>query len=164
MTGDRDAAKEGDNWLDGRAIVCVSCVRSLWRVVRSPFYDSWLLYCDQCPKRAEVSYYDNEVTAIQHALATGGDSVPLQSARMYREIERRLAPCDCGGRFRLSADRRCHGCHAVVLVGSDADGIDLWPHWSGADFGDPTPEEEKEWGEFESAFIRSDGLWQPREP
>jgi len=159
----RMTASADDNWLDGRAIVCQSCQLPLWRVVRSPFYDSWLFYCERCPKRAEVSYYDNAVTAIQHALATGGDSVPLQSERMYREIERRLAPCDCGGRFRLSAGRRCHGCHAVALAAPAADELDLWPHWPGSDFSDPTPEQEKEWREFELVYIRSDGLWR-REP
>ena len=163
MTGNRSGEEEDDNWLDGRAIGCPRCGRSLWRVVRSPFYDSWLFYCDRCPRRAEVSYYDAKVKAIYEALAAKGDTA-FQSERMHGEIERCLAPCECGGRFRMSADRRCHDCHAVVLAGPDAEGIDVWPHWSGADFADPTPEEEKEWRKFESAFIRTDGLWRLREP
>jgi len=157
MTGDRSAA-EDDNWLDGRAIVCGSCRRSLWRVVRSPFYDSWLFYCDRCARRADVSYYDDKVKAIHEALVAKGETA-FQSEPMYREIERCLAPCDCGGEFRMSADRRCHDCHAVVLAGPDAEALDVWPHWPDADFADPTPEQEKEWEAFELAYVKSRDLW-----
>jgi hypothetical protein len=158
MAGDQNAAEDDDNWLDGRAIVCHRCGRSLWRVVRSPFYDEWLFYCDRCPKRAEVSYYDAKVKAIYEALAAKADTA-FQSERMYREIEQCLAPCDCGGQFRLSADRRCHDCHAVVLAGTDAAGIDVWPHWPSATFAEPTPEQEKEWQAFDQAYMKSRELW-----
>ena len=157
MTGDRNATEEDDNWLDGHAIACPSCERLLWQVVRSPFYDEWLFYCDRCPKRAEVSYYDHTVKAIREALAAKGHKGD-QSEHLHREIEERLAPCECGGRFRLSADRRCHDCHAVVLAGPDTE-MDVWPHWPGADFDEPTPEQEKEWESFELAYIKKRELW-----
>jgi hypothetical protein len=156
-SGDQD-----DNWLDGRAITCQSCQAPLWRVIRSPFYDEWLFYCDRCPRRAEVSYYDSEVKAIHDRFIAMGDK-QFQSERMHREIERRLAPCDCGGQFRLLADRRCHKCHAVVVAG-DEGAIDVWPDWPGSDLEHPTPEQEQEWREFEAAFVKKDAnLWQ-REP
>ena len=152
-----------DNWLDGQAIVCPSCQLPLWRVVHSPFYDDWFFYCDRCPKRAEVSFYDAEVKAIYDAFVAGGDS-QFQSERMHREIERRLAPCDCGGQFRMAADRRCHRCHAVVVAKHDAHGIDIWPGWCGSDSDDdPTPEQEKEMQDFERAFVKTENLWR-REP
>jgi hypothetical protein len=163
MTGDHNATEEDDNWLDGRAVACPSCGQSLWRVVRSPFYDSWLFYCDRCPKCAEVSYYDDKVKAIHEALLAKADAA-FQSQAMYRAIERCLAACDCGGRFSMSAGRRRHQCHAVVLAGPEADGIDLWPHWPGADFGDPTPEEEKAWEAFERAYVKTRELWRHGDP
>ncbi|HWE18887.1 MAG TPA: hypothetical protein VG758_17150 [Hyphomicrobiaceae bacterium] len=153
------ASEQDDNWLDGHAIACPSCQLPLWQVVHSPFYDNWFFYCDRCSRRADVSFYDAEVKAIYDAFVAGGDS-RFQSERMYREIERRLAPCDCGGQFRKSADRRCHGCHAVVLAGANADDIDLWPHWPGAQLDELTPQQEREMQEFEKNFVRSESLWQ----
>jgi hypothetical protein len=155
MTGGHQSRGENGNWLNGEAIACRSCNLPLFRVDHSPFYDSWFFYCDRCPKRVDLSYHDPEVTAIYDNLVARGHNA-FQSDRMFAEIERQLAPCECGGQFRLSAERRCHRCNAVVLVGGDAYGVDVWPLSS---LDEPTPEREQEWQDFEFAYIKHNNLW-----
>ena len=62
---DNDAAAAEDDWLNGRPIVCTSCGYQLYRVDHSPFDDGWLLYCDCCPRRVDVSFYDPVVRQIE---------------------------------------------------------------------------------------------------
>ena len=59
---------EEGNWLRAAHIACPHCHCPLYRVDHSPLADDWLLYCDSCANRAEVSYYDPVVTAIQHGM------------------------------------------------------------------------------------------------
>ena len=49
-------AEADDNWLD--AEVVAGCDERLFAVVHSPMCDDHRLYCDQCPRAIEVSYYD----------------------------------------------------------------------------------------------------------
>jgi hypothetical protein len=52
------------DWLDPQTLARPQCGALLFRVVHSPFYDHWQLYCDSCANSVEVSYYDKTVMAL----------------------------------------------------------------------------------------------------
>lgn len=136
------------DWLHPAQISCPSCSAALFTVDRSPFYDDWVLYCDRCPRRAEVSFYDPVVVALGN----------VSAAERFGEIERRLRPCACGGRYLFSAPRRCVTCSCVVLDGRAY--VDIWPAvYSIPDDRDPTEAEEREVVAFEDKFIQRLNLW-----
>ena len=55
---------EDDNWLNKSNINCPQCKKELTIVDHSPFDDSCRLYCNSCPKRVEISYYDEVYNKI----------------------------------------------------------------------------------------------------
>jgi hypothetical protein len=136
-------------WLHGEHLRCPRCQSDLWRVDHSPYYDEAFLYCDSCPRHAEVSYYDPH---YNHA-------VPDETVRIER-IETRLKPCVCGGHFRFAAARRCLTCWTPVIV-ADPAGVDLF-YWEPY-FDEETPlppEGELKQAEQEmSRFARTADLW-----
>jgi hypothetical protein len=144
----------GDDWLNGRVIVCTSCGYQLYRVDHSPFDDGWLLYCDRCPRRVDVSFYDPVVRQIEDDLRASGSMT--HQALMVR-VAARLRPCDCGGRYRNDAPRRCVRCFAHLQEVTPASGVDVWPAWPNHE---PTDAELAEQQAFISAFVRSDDLWE----
>jgi hypothetical protein len=136
------------DWLEPRSITCPSCSADLFRVDHSPFYDAWFLYCDHCPRRAEVTFYD---PAISELGALGTDD-------RFREIEKRLRPCSCGGHYLFLAPRRCTTCATVVLEGGDS--ADLWPGcYSIPEDRDPTAAELNCVAQFEARHIQRANLW-----
>src|SRR5690349_7695854 len=68
----RSQLNEETNWLHGERIACPSCQQPLYRVDHSPFYDEHLLYCDRCPIRVEVSFYDPVYHHLTQTLSRDG--------------------------------------------------------------------------------------------
>ncbi|MFD6661529.1 hypothetical protein ACFWDK_04040 [Micromonospora chalcea] len=139
-----------DNWLNGEEITCSECHERLYRLDHSPLLDCYFLYCDSCPMRVDVSYYDSICIAI-------ADALPVQSERysaLMGALEARLRRCGCGGRFRDSAPRRCHRCSAVLTAISAPSGVDVWPGWW-TDEADTASLEE----EFTARYFRTEDLW-----
>jgi hypothetical protein len=124
----------GEGWLDARLTKCQNCGESLFLVNHSPMDDSLLFYCTECPKRVEVSRYDEIAVRITRRTSKRGK---LNEPEYVRQIEEKLAPCDCGGTFKLRAERRCLYCRAIILQANV--GTDVWypetanPDLSGAE-------------------------------
>jgi hypothetical protein len=149
-----------ENWLHSEMIVCPHCHHQLYRVDRSPMCDEWLLYCNQCAGRVEVSYYNPEVQAFRDEIGKEtGSSAREAYIALRRAIEVRLKPCSCGGQYQFNAPRRCHICQDVVIA--DDSGVDLWPEIAGIE-NDPTPEEAALYEQFDAEYVRHDaneGIW-----
>jgi len=137
-------------WLRPEDIDCPHCRAPLLRLVRSPLLDEWLIYCDCCARRAEISYYDPIVESMS------AENTPEQ---LFSAIEARLRVCSCGGRFSFSASRRCPACLQIVIHGPSE--YDLWAGHGIPPDRDPTPEEVRAMEEFEAEFIRRSALWRP---
>jgi hypothetical protein len=118
--------------------------------------DEWMLYCDRCANRVEVSYYDPITMVLDKAIPQGGDHYPI----LIAQIEAKLKPCDCGGVFRFRAPRRCYSCLTPVIT--DGAGIDLWPAYYDIDVDerDPTAEEEAQVAAFEEVHVGRAEIWQ----
>lgn len=139
-----------DNWLNGEEVICPVCREHLYRVDHSPLLDCYFLYCDGCPMRVDVSYYDSTFIAIEDALR---DRYGTHSTLMDA-LEARLRPCDCGGQFRDAAPRRCHRCSAILTAISAPSGVDVWPAW----WTDETDTGALE-VEFTARYFREEDLW-----
>jgi hypothetical protein len=90
-------------------------------------YDETFFYCAQCPRRVEVAHYDELVLKLRK-LATeeaGADNEKDWSRKLYALIEERLVNCECGGRFKYDAPRRCLRCSSVLAQSEP--GRDVWP-------------------------------------
>src|SRR5579884_2738134 len=98
---------EEEDWLHGERFQCFHCHQRLYRVDHSPFYDEYFLYCNRCPMRVEVSYYDpvfeRVYKQVRQTYRTG--EAELYVALM-RAIEPHLKSCLCGGIFCHNAPRR----------------------------------------------------------
>jgi hypothetical protein len=149
----------GDNWLDARSFACPHCQEALYSVIRSPLFDEWQLYCERCPRRVEISFYDSVARRIGDALSAYPLPAGERAVTHLREMERWLKPCVCGGRFRHDAPRRCHVCHNVVL--DSASDTDLWPAVYGVDAEerDLTEGERAYAAQFEAAHVRRHDIW-----
>ena len=58
--------------------------------------------CTKCPEKREITGDDLS--------AAGLDDAPWNLPA--RKVDRLLAACTCGGRFRYNAAVRCPGCHS----------------------------------------------------
>jgi len=144
---------EETNWLHGEPIACPACYHPLYRVDHSPFYDEHFLYCDHCPIRVEVSFYDPVYQHLRQTLSPDdGDTY----VALMRVLEGRLNPCICGGTFRHDAPRRCFSCHTAV-ISDDPIGVDLWDDRFSTN--DPTEEEVEEMSRLMAPFIRTEDMW-----
>ncbi|HEU5014344.1 MAG TPA: hypothetical protein VFT66_17605 [Roseiflexaceae bacterium] len=143
------------HWLNPATMICPQCNAHLYRVDHSPMADDWMLYCEQCANRVEVSYYDPVTLALDKTIPSGDDHYRV----LITHIEDRLKPCDCGGRFRFDAPRRCYNCLTAMIT--DGGGRDLWPAYYdiNVDERDPTEEEEARAAAFEEAHVRRDNIW-----
>ncbi|MEU7996549.1 hypothetical protein AB0B83_14605 [Micromonospora sp. NPDC049060] len=110
----------------------------------------YFLYCDGCPMRVDVSYYDSTAMAIADALPARDETYPTLMAA----FEARLRRCDCGGRFRDSAPRRCHRCATILATISAPSGVDVWPGWWTDEANTDSLEEE-----FTARYFRAECLW-----
>jgi hypothetical protein len=153
---------EEENWLHGEQIECPSCHQLLYRVDHSPFYDEHFLYCDRCPIRVEVSYYDPVYTHVYKDVRQTHTQPQEDEYRvLMRAVEARLKPCRCGGRFLHDASRRCLTCSTPVIT-ENTSGIDLF-RWHDTLLPDSTgltdealQEEEERW---RSQFLRTEDIW-----
>ena len=146
------------NWLDSKVIECLQCGQKLHWLWHSPMYDETFFYCTQCPKRVEVSHYDELVIKLRK-VAT--EEAPLDdekkwSRKFYSLIEEKLADCECGGRFKYDAPRRCLRCFSVL--GQSEPGRDVWP---------PESTDEKFSLDYQSlsspieSLIKTENIWRP---
>ncbi|MCG5447649.1 hypothetical protein [Micromonospora hortensis] len=140
-----------ENWLNGEDVTCRECHERLHRLDHSPLLDCYFLYCDSCPMRVDVGYYDKTFRTIADALPSEDRAYPTLMAA----LEARLRRCDCGGRFRDSAPRRCHRCSTVLTDISEPSGVDVWPGWW-TDETDTGSLEET----FTARYFRTEDLWE----
>ena len=93
------------NWLDSKTIECGACGQKLHWLWHSPMYDETFFYCTKCPKRVEVSHYDDTALRLRKIAEseTSGNNTKKSARRFFTLIEQHLAPCDCGGRFEYAA-------------------------------------------------------------
>lgn len=120
-----------DTWLNSHLMSCPNCKEELQICDHSPFESSYVLYCDSCPKRVDVSVYEKPINNQTF------DDIKIYEEKMLF-IEQRLQPCDCGGHFRLTAKRRCLHCEEPLDL-NEAQNIWLKGYWD--DF--ETDEEEE---------------------
>jgi len=114
------------NWLDAQIIECGQCGQKLYWVLHSGFYDEDFLYCSRCPRRVEVSRYDENATRVRKLCPEPTkEGLKEWIQKYFSLIEENLAPCDCGGKFSYRAPRRCLRC-AAVLPQSEPN-RDVWP-------------------------------------
>ncbi len=141
-----------DNWLEAEVISCPGCGVQLYAVLHSPFCDDYRLYCDHCPHAVEISFYDPVCMAVVDRLPDDRSWEMTMAA-----IEPLLRPCECGGRFRGGAPRRCFACVSEVPAAARKD---LLPHYEGVDLArEPTAEQQAEFDRFEAEFIGREHLW-----
>lgn len=145
------------NWLHEEHIACPSCQRRLFRVDHSPFYDEHFLYCDRCPIRVEVSFYDPVYQQITQTLA---QKEGKRYEVLMQALEAHLKSCRCGGTFRHDAPRRCFICHTPVIVDAP-DGVDLWDSsLSSEALAEKEEESARHWM---AQFIRTEHIWRDNE-
>ncbi len=113
---------------------CPNCSKTLQICDHSPFEHSYTLYCSDCPKRVDVGVYEPVFEEIKDY-----SSMPYEA--VMQAIEKRLAPCDCGGKFLVSAKRRCLHCHYPLALREEQN-VWLKEYWS--DFDDEEEEEKVE--------------------
>jgi hypothetical protein len=79
------------------------------------------LYCDRCPNLV-LRPEDADLAA-----ALGGDHAPSpeQMKQLYEDLERRLPPCPCGGRFSLQAQPHCPHCGQALSADARVNDLSL---------------------------------------
>ncbi|MEZ6141003.1 MAG: hypothetical protein R3B84_10565 [Zavarzinella sp.] len=141
-----------ENWLDAAIIICPKCDARLFRVIHSPFCDDYRLYCDQCPRAVEISYYDPNFSTLMNSLGQDPERQDIMAA-----MEPLLKPCLCGGHFHDQAPRHCFDCGMMII---EAANYDLSPYIGCEDTTrEPTAEEQAKYDSFERTFIGRDDLW-----
>lgn len=79
---------------------CESCrAVFIYRLIHSGFNDSPFAYCDRCGMLALLA-----LGSMPRDLKTN------EYGPVTTEMERRISPCPCGGKFRASASPRCPNC------------------------------------------------------
>lgn len=110
---------EDENWLEEKIIQCPNCLENLLWLEHSPFENGYYLYCNSCPKRVDVSMYDEIFIKIEESLIKKSENI---HGDKYFElimpiVEEKLLPCDCGGKFLFEGMRRCVYCSHPVIKG-----------------------------------------------
>lgn len=125
MENEENLSDDDDNWLHEEWITCPACHQPLFRIDQSPLDGDYHFYCDRCPVRLDVSVYEPEYDQIQQALPHYPE-YEEKNVALIKTMEAHLKPCQCGGRFRHDAPRRCFSCFTPVIV-DDPAYIDLYP-------------------------------------
>lgn len=87
--------------------VCDRCDRSFhYYLIHSGFNDSYYAYCNLCGKTAILDLYSPRLSNPRL------QRVPL--GRIPAELDGRLGPCACGGRFVMNAGPRCPHCRQLL--------------------------------------------------
>ena len=126
---------DGSNWLDCKVVECANCGQKLHWLWHSPMYDSTFFYCTECPKRVEVSHYDEVALRLRELAEKDTPGTSEMSAKFFALVEQNLAACDCGGNFSYAASRRCLRCFSVLSQSEP--GRDVWPPESADENFDP---------------------------
>ena len=93
---------------------CDHCsVQFPYALIHNGFNDSAYAYCDSCGTVGFISAWQSDIPKEANFRAQG----PISP-----ETAKLLAPCSCGGRFRLMAAPRCPSCHTEL----DAQGAAIW--------------------------------------
>lgn len=129
-----------DNWLNEEWIQCPSCHQALFRIDTSPFDDNYHFYCDRCPVRREVSFYDPHLDQLERALPESEEHY----TELVKMVEKHLKPCACGGMFRYDAPRRCFFCYAPVII-DDPMYVDLYLNEDGFSQDPASQESFRKW-------------------
>lgn len=146
------------NWLDSKIIECQKCGQKLHWLWHSPMYDETFFYCTQCPKRVEVGHYDAVALKLRKLAMekAQADGEKKWSHHYYSLVEEKLANCECGGRFKYDAPRRCLRCFSVLAQSEP--GRDVWP---------PESTDEKFSPDYQSlsslmeSLVRTENIWLP---
>lgn len=138
-----------EEWLKQDIIQCPNCEEDLLWIEHSPFENGYYLYCNSCPKRVDVSIYDETFSEIEDSLAEKfGDSFRGNYFETIMPIvEERLTPCECGGKYISEAIRRCVYCNHPVIEGER----NLWF----VEFSEDSPEAVK----FYKRLVKDENLW-----
>ena len=101
-----------------KAIVnCKTCNEEHLLLEHSVFEDGYLLYCDACSRRVDISIYDDKYQEIHEGLKSKfanfddrDDSISI----LMNALEDNLSKCSCGETFKKDAKRRCFNCNEVL--------------------------------------------------
>ena len=84
-----------------RTGMCDHCGRTFsYVLLHNGFNDSAFAYCDKCGRTAVMAAWSKKPT-----------EVIFQQGTLPAHLEGLLAPCECGGKFRVDASPRCPHCH-----------------------------------------------------
>lgn len=145
----KEKYSEDEDWLKQDIIQCPNCKENLLWTEHSPFENGYYLYCNSCPNRVDVSIYDKTFSEIHDSLSEklGVGFRENYFAFIMPIIEKKLAPCKCGGKYLFEAIRRCVYCSYPVIVGER----NLW-------FVDYT-EDSDEAVEFYERLVKNENIW-----
>ena len=144
-----------DNWLGAEVFDCPNCKNKLFKVGHSPFADDDVFYCDSCPKRVDVSFYDKRSMKITDEFSSDGKTL---WENKIKAIESHLRECDCGGKFNYHSPRRCPYCSAPVVV--ETSSFELYPaYFYYEEDRDPTQIEREKVEKFTNEFIITNNIW-----
>ena len=107
-----------DTWLNAAIVICPQCDVQLYRVDRSPMADEWMLYCDQCANRVEVSYYDPITLALDKAILPGDDHYHVLQYLRQKGSGKKAAfvvPL-CLHKRTQRRNHKSHGCYSTILA------------------------------------------------
>ncbi len=83
--------------------ICDRCDQAFpYYLIHSGFNDSYYAYCDLCGKTAILDSYSPSLSQPRLQRVSLG--------RIPAELEGKLCPCECGGRFVVNAGPRCPHC------------------------------------------------------
>ena len=152
----REMSIDESNWLDSKTIECGACGQKLHWLRHSPMYDETFFYCTKCPRRVEVSHYDDTALKLRKiAQSETSEKNTKEFARRFLTlVEQHLALCDCGGRFEYAALRRCLKCHSPLAQSEP--GRDVWPPQVTDAFFDPGYQSLDNAGE---SLVKTEKIW-----
>ncbi len=147
-------SSDPSNWLDSKIIECDNCHQKLYWLWHSPMYDEFFIYCTNCPKWVEASFYDKVVSTCWNDAQEGG---ALNKTKYFQLIEDALSSCECGGQFKFDATRHCLHCGAPLTQSEP--GRDLaFPEASDETL-DDNPAAIHALGRRMEQFIRKANIW-----
>lgn len=128
-----------DNWLEEKRVACSSCGEQLFLLETSPFNNGYYFYCSKCPKRVDISIYDNRYSEVekQYKKKLTGKDDHESFFTFLNELARNLLPCPCGGGFSHDNTRRCLFCGNPIPECPDH--MDVWLPNFGMDGEDEVP-------------------------
>ena len=148
-------SEEIENWLDAKVYNCPNCGNGLFEVGHSPFADEDIFYCDTCPKRVDVSFYDKKRNELANSIDRDN---PRFIQELIQEIELNLKNCDCGGKYKYYSPRRCSFCSNIVIEKKSS--VELYPdYFYYKEDRDPTEEECVKVADFNAEFVITKDIW-----